>query len=273
MNKKIILLLIATCIISYFLFSGLNNIVQKQPLSKADIKAHIEKLYGGEIKTIVMKDDIAVVSFTTKEGIYQINIDLENSHPSNLALVHRFVAQVDEKDETKNDVAQVDAKNKITQVNGKDDTKSEVTQVDGKDGTKSDATQVDAKSGAKNDVIPVDSKKEANTKNEVVQKPTITENKPTQQQKNETKPKTNEQAAKPPKNNKETKQSTQSYKISEQQAIQIALKEQPGIVDKAKYKKTDDGGIYEIKIEHGDYETEFIIHAITGKILSVEFDD
>lgn len=215
MNRKVILLLIATCIVSYFLFSGLNNIMQKQPLSEADVQQHIENLYAGEVKSIAMEDDIAIVSFATAEGIYQVNVDLENRHPSNLTLVHQFVAQIDEKKEV------------VTKDNSKSDVVHENT-------------------------------KQVEQKNDTVQKPVE-------------QPKTNEQATKP-----QTKQPTpenKSYKISQEQAIQIALKEQPGIVDKAKFKKTDDGGTYEIEIEHGDYETKFVIHAITGKIITVEFDD
>lgn len=161
--------------------------MQKQPLSETEVQQHIENLYAGKVKSIAMEDDIAIVSFATAEGIYQVNVDLENRRPSNLTLVHQFVAQVDEKN---------------------DDTQIEHVE---------------------------------------------------------------QQPAEP-----QTKQPTsenKSYIISQEQAIQIALKEQPGIVDKAKFKKTDDGGTYEIEIEHGDYETKFVIHAITGKIITVEFDD
>ncbi|KYG90638.1 PepSY domain-containing protein [Metasolibacillus sp. FSL K6-0083] len=193
MNKKMIIILIATCIISYVLFTRLNSVNQKQPLSEADVQAHIDKLYAGEVKSIVMQEDIAVVSFATQEGIYQVNINLENSRPSNLAIVHQFVGQTDDKEVAQENLAEEES-----------------------------------------------------------------ESKPSEQQ-----------AAKPEQNNNQNK----NYLISEQQAIQIALKEQAGVVDNVDFKKTDDGGIYEIDIEHGDYETTFIIHAITGKILSVEFDD
>ena len=188
-----IIILIATCIISYVLFTRLNSVNQKQPLSEADVQAHIDKLYAGEVKSIVMQEDIAVVSFATQEGIYQVNINLENSRPSNLAIVHQFVGQTDDKEVAQENLAEEES-----------------------------------------------------------------ESKPSEQQ-----------VAKPEQNNNQNK----NYLISEQQAIQIALKEQAGVVDNVDFKKTDDGGIYEIDIEHGDYETTFIIHAITGKILSVEFDD
>ncbi|WP_107943265.1 PepSY domain-containing protein [Metasolibacillus fluoroglycofenilyticus] len=193
MNKKMIIILIATCIISYVLFTRLNSVNQKQPLSEADVQAHIDKLYAGEVKSIVMQEDIAVVSFATQEGIYQVNINLENSRPSNLAIVHQFVGQTDDKEVAQENLAEEESASKPSE----------------------------------------------------------------------------QQTAKPEQNNNQNK----NYLISEQQAIQIALKEQAGVVDNVDFKKTDDGGIYEIDIEHGDYETTFIIHAITGKILSVEFDD
>ncbi|WP_238600696.1 PepSY domain-containing protein [Metasolibacillus meyeri] len=174
MNKKIVVLLIVTFIISYFLFSKVSDILKPQPLSKSDVQTYIEQLYTGDIKSIVMDDEEAIVSFTTKEGFYEVNVHLESGRPSNLTLVHQFVEQP------------------------------------------------------------------------VGEQPSI-----------------DEQVTEP----------TKQTRISEQQAIQIALKEQPGIVDNVKFKKTDDGGLYEIEIEHGDYETTFIIHAVTGKILSVQFDD
>lgn len=61
--------------------------------------------------------------------------------------------------------------------------------------------------------------------------------------------------------------------LSEQEAISIALKELPGTVDDVDFEKTIDGGYYLIEIERGEEEAEIQIHAVTGKILSVKFDD
>lgn len=61
--------------------------------------------------------------------------------------------------------------------------------------------------------------------------------------------------------------------LTEHQAIEIALKEIPGEIDSIDYEKTADGGIYEIEVEQGKNEITIQIHAITGKILSIQYDD
>ena len=62
--------------------------------------------------------------------------------------------------------------------------------------------------------------------------------------------------------------------LTEAQAIDIALKEMKGHVDSVKFKETTDGGNYFIEIEQDhDDEVKIQIHAITGKILSIQYDD
>ncbi|KXH83826.1 PepSY domain-containing protein [Sporosarcina sp. HYO08] len=65
--------------------------------------------------------------------------------------------------------------------------------------------------------------------------------------------------------------------ISKQQAINIALAQQKGEVDDVDFVRTESGGYYIVEIEvendaRGD-EVYFQIHAISGKILSVTWDD
>lgn len=61
--------------------------------------------------------------------------------------------------------------------------------------------------------------------------------------------------------------------LTEQQAIELALQEVNGKLDSVDFEKTTDGGNYFIEIEQGDEEIIVQIHAITGKILSIQFDD
>ena len=61
--------------------------------------------------------------------------------------------------------------------------------------------------------------------------------------------------------------------LTEQQAIEIALKEIPGDIDSVDYEETTDGGHYLIEIEQGNNEITIQIHAVTGKILSIQYDD
>lgn len=60
--------------------------------------------------------------------------------------------------------------------------------------------------------------------------------------------------------------------LTEQQAIAIALKEVPGELDSVEFKSSADGGSYFVEIEQED-EVTVQIHAITGKILSIQYDD
>lgn len=61
--------------------------------------------------------------------------------------------------------------------------------------------------------------------------------------------------------------------LTEQQAIELALKEIPGEIDSVDYENTADGGIYKIEVEQDENEITVQIHAITGKILSIQYDD
>ena len=61
--------------------------------------------------------------------------------------------------------------------------------------------------------------------------------------------------------------------ISEQQAIQIALQQLKGEVDSVEYEKTTDGGYYLIEIETDDDEAVFQIHGVSGKVMSVTWDE
>ena len=62
--------------------------------------------------------------------------------------------------------------------------------------------------------------------------------------------------------------------ITKEKAIAIAQKQLKGEVDDVSYEKTNDGGYYLIEIESADdREGTFQIHAISGKVMSVTWDD
>ena len=65
--------------------------------------------------------------------------------------------------------------------------------------------------------------------------------------------------------------------LTEQQAIQIALRQLNGEVDDVDFVKTSEGGYYlveiEIDVDDGPDEATYQIHAISGKIMSVTWDD
>lgn len=68
-------------------------------------------------------------------------------------------------------------------------------------------------------------------------------------------------------------QSIEEPIITEQQAIQIALKQLKGEVDSVDFEETSEGGYYLVEIETQEDEATFQIHAVSGKVLSVTWDD
>ena len=61
--------------------------------------------------------------------------------------------------------------------------------------------------------------------------------------------------------------------LTEQQAISIASTQFTGEVEDVDFENTADGGYYLIEIDTAEEEVTVQIHAITGKILSVSFDE
>lgn len=61
--------------------------------------------------------------------------------------------------------------------------------------------------------------------------------------------------------------------LSEQQAVKIALQQLNGEIDSVDYEETEDGGYYLVEIETKNEEAVFQIHAISGKVMSVSWDE
>lgn len=68
-------------------------------------------------------------------------------------------------------------------------------------------------------------------------------------------------------------QPAKPVQISASSAEQIALKQMNGELEDTKFYNTADGGYYIVEVETEEQEAAFQIHAITGKILSVVYDD
>ena len=67
--------------------------------------------------------------------------------------------------------------------------------------------------------------------------------------------------------------STSATRITAQDAQSLALQQMTGELEEIEYFQSADGGYYIIEIDDGEIEASFQIHAITGKILSVVYDD
>ncbi|WP_339262336.1 PepSY domain-containing protein [Solibacillus sp. FSL W7-1472] len=60
--------------------------------------------------------------------------------------------------------------------------------------------------------------------------------------------------------------------LSEQQVVDIALKEVPGEVDSVEFEGNAEGGVYFVEIEQED-DVIVQVHAITGEIIVIQYDD
>ena len=61
--------------------------------------------------------------------------------------------------------------------------------------------------------------------------------------------------------------------LTEQQVLSIALAQFTGEIEDVDFENTADGGYYLVEIDQAEEEVTVQIHAITGKILSVSFDE
>lgn len=75
-------------------------------------------------------------------------------------------------------------------------------------------------------------------------------------------------------NEENTTSAPEQAKLSEQKIIAIVKKQFVGEIDDIEYNHAADGGYYLVDIENAEgNEATFQIHAITGKVLSISFDD
>lgn len=61
--------------------------------------------------------------------------------------------------------------------------------------------------------------------------------------------------------------------LTEQQVSTIALSQFSGEVDEIEFVGTDDGGYYNVDMENDEDEATLQIHALTGEILTITYDD
>ncbi|WP_052455691.1 PepSY domain-containing protein [Bhargavaea cecembensis] len=74
-------------------------------------------------------------------------------------------------------------------------------------------------------------------------------------------------------NQNSNSQPAKTVRLTENEAAVIALREVRGELDDVDYEESDDGGYYIVEIEAGDMDAEVQIHAITGRVMSVLWDD
>lgn len=248
MNKSrwlLIALALGACIVCYILVLTVQEQFRAPSLTEADVTQKVERLYRGTTESVVKSSDHYIVSFKRADGVYEVKIEGKTGHVGELAKVIAF-----------DDVAQGDSSTANNEVSGQTE----------------DAEQNNNAAPPAANATPPSDKEEPPASTEPSTAPPASNVTPptntappaagsTSNSGSTANPGTSTQ---PPK--------TQIY-ITAAKAQQIALKQLAGEVDDIEYVRTSDGGYYLIDIEAEEEDATFQIHAVTGKILSVSYDD
>ncbi|MDW0108514.1 PepSY domain-containing protein [Sporosarcina aquimarina] len=214
------------------------------------IKSQLETMYSGKVSDLLLNDDIYGATLTREGSIYTVRVDGETGKVLSMVL-----------------------KEPSTELASKQKKEAETADKDKK--------EKDESSGVKDKEDPKPPVKEEPKPQPETPKPNPVQPKP------DPKP-----SPKPPQQNNQNQHNNQNNQnhqhenkpaqqntviISEQRAVQIALGQLNGEVDDVDFVKTSEGGYYlveiEIDVDDGPDEATYQIHAISGKIMSVTWDD
>lgn len=201
------------------------------------IKNQLETMYNGEVNNLLLHDNIYGATLTREGSVYAVRVDGETGKVLSMVL------------------------------------KEPSTELVSKQKEAAEKAKKEESSVGKPEEVPVQSAPE---KSKPQPEAPTEAPKPAQvQPKPEPKPKPQEKPQPKPPVNKPAPQKT--VLLTEQQAIQIALRQLNGEVDDVDFVKTSEGGYYlveiEIDVDEGPDEATYQIHAISGKIMSVTWDD
>ncbi len=207
------------------------------------IKSQLEKMYNGKVSDLLLNDDIYGATLTREGSIYLVRVD--------------------------------GATGKVISIILKEPSKELVTKQ--KEAAEKADKKKDEPSIGKTEEVPVKPAPEEPKSQPEAPKPAPAQPKPEPKQTPKPQQQQN-QYNNHPNNRHENKPAQQNTVIiSKQQAIKIALTQLNGEVDGVDFVQTSEGGYYlieiEIDVEDGPDEATYQIHAISGKIMSVTWDD
>lgn len=211
------------------------------------IKSQLEKMYNGKVSDLLLNDDIYGATLTREGSIYLVRVD--------------------------------GATGKVISIILKEPSKELVTKQ--KEAAEKADKKKDEPSIGKTEEVPVKPAPEEPKSQPEAPKPAPAQPKPEPKPEPKQTPKPQQQQNQynnHPNNRHENKPAQQNTVIiSKQQAIKIALTQLNGEVDGVDFVQTSEGGYYlieiEIDVEDGPDEATYQIHAISGKIMSVTWDD
>lgn len=201
------------------------------------IKNQLETMYNGEVNNLLLHDNIYGATLTREGSVYAVRVDGATGKVLSMIL------------------------------------KEPSTELVSKQKEAAEVAKKDESSVGKPEEVPTQSAPEKPKPQPEVPpeapKPAPVQPKP------QPKPKPQEKPQPKPPVNKPAPQKT--VLLTEQQAIQIALRQLNGEVDNVDFVKTSEGGYYlveiEIDVDDGPDEATYQIHAISGKVMSVTWDD
>lgn len=214
------------------------------------IKSQLETMYNGKVSELLLNADIYEAILTREGSVYAVRVDGETGKVLSIVLrgSSKELASKQKKD------AEADEKG------AKEKDKSSV--VKDKEGLKPPAKEEPGPQPEAPKTAPVQPKPAPQPSPEAPQQ--------NNQNQHNSHNNHNHQSE-----NKPAQQNT--VIISEHQAVQIALGQLNGEVDDIDFVKTSEGGYYlveiEIEVDDGPDEATYQIHAISGKIMSVTWDD
>ncbi|WP_432353914.1 PepSY domain-containing protein [Sporosarcina sp. A2] len=214
------------------------------------IKNQLEMMYNGEVNDLLLNNDIYGAKLVRKELVYELRVDGETGKVLSMVLEKPSAERV--------------AKEKLLAE------KAEKAEKEKGETSVKKPEPLPAQPVKQEPEVQPEVPKPAPVQPQAQPEP---KPQPRPEPKPQPKPQQNPQT-KPPVS-KPAPQKT--VMLTEQQAVQIALRQLNGEVDDVDFVNTSDGGYYlveiEIDVDDGPDEATYQIHAISGKIMSVTWDD
>lgn len=219
------------------------------------IKSQLETMYNGKVSDMLLNGDIYGATLTRGGSVYSVRVDGETGKVLSMIL--------------KKPSSELVSKQKKAAEKEKEDELS----IDKTEETPDEPKQEEPKQQPEAPK-PAPEKPKPQPKPDPSPKPTP---KPQQQEQQNQNQYHNHNHNHQNNYHEKKKEQQNTVIISEQQAIRIALSQLKGEVDDVDFVKTSEGGYYlveiEIDVDDGPDEATYQIHAISGKIMSVTWDD
>lgn len=243
---SLVLLLVAA---SMFYMKGI--VSHADTIPSASIKNQLETMYNGKVNDLLLQNDIYGAKLTREESVYAVRVDGKTGKVLSMVL--------------KKPSAQLAAKQEEVASETKDEDKVKGKSSDVKTEVESDQAAADEPKSQPETPEPAPVQPKPQPEPEPKPEPKQQAQPPQQKPQSQSKP-----AASKPAPQK-------TVLLTEQQAVQIALRQLKGEIDDVDFVETSEGGYYlveiEIDVEDGPDQATYQIHAISGKIMSVTWDD